>query len=41
LQDKINNDLKDMYPEEMVKPMQAELTTAGFKIYIVLKPKTQ
>ena len=33
MQNKINNDLKykDMYPEEMVKPMQSELTTAGFQ----------
>jgi putative YphP/YqiW family bacilliredoxin len=28
---KLNLKIKNMYPEEMVKPMQAELTVAGFK----------
>jgi hypothetical protein len=28
-----------MYPQDMVIPMQAELTTAGFKIYILLKSR--
>lgn len=27
----LNFKLKNMYPEEMVKPMQAELTSAGFQ----------